>query len=63
MGVICISCRTNMGFNYNINMGIKQKRIDAIWDLLEEKLGGTDEMDLITELVELNIEVEANCNQ
>lgn len=39
------------------------KRIYKIWDLLEEKLGGTEEMDLITELVELNIEVELECNK
>lgn len=41
----------------------KQKRITEIWDEMEEVIGGTGVSSLIEELVELEIEVEAECNQ
>ena len=39
-----------------------QKREDKIWEILQEEVGSST-LDLISELIELNLEIEKNCNQ
>jgi hypothetical protein len=40
-----------------------QKRIEEIWDEMEPDIAGTGVASLIEELIELEIELEANSNQ
>ena len=39
-----------------------QKREDKIWKILQEEVGSST-LDLISELIELNLEIEKSCNQ
>jgi len=39
-----------------------QKREDKIWEILQEEVGSST-LDLISELIELNLEIEKSCNQ
>jgi hypothetical protein len=41
----------------------KQKRISKIWDELEPFVAGTGAVSLIDELVDIEIQLEQECNQ
>jgi len=41
----------------------KEKRVEKIWQELEPLIAGTEATDLIAELIELEIEIEQECNK